>query len=118
GDSELVAEALGLIQYHDVSSEALLGLYRTYDRVVRAELAAAGEALPLAPPTPRKIASGDRRIRIGYLSADFRQHVMGEILAPALAAHDRGRFAIRLYSIASAANDDVLTEQLREHADD
>ena len=65
GDSELVAEAVGHMQYHDVSRESLLELYRTYDRVVRAELEAAGDALPLAPMTPRKIANDDRRIRIG-----------------------------------------------------
>ncbi|TMH63593.1 MAG: hypothetical protein E6H48_19255, partial [Betaproteobacteria bacterium] len=118
GDSELVAEAVGHMQYHDVSRESLLELYRTYDRVVRAELEAAGDALPLAPMTPRKIANDDRRIRIGYLSADFRQHVMGEILAPVLALHDRSRFEIRLYSIAPAANEDALTERLRVAADD
>src|SRR5437870_3456503 len=62
GDSELVAEAVAHMQYHDVSRESLLELYRTYDRVVRAELEAAGGALPLAPMTPRKIANDDRRI--------------------------------------------------------
>ena len=107
-DSALVAEAVGHMQYHDVLRESLLELYRTYNRVVRAELEAVGDALPLAPATPRKIARDDRRIRIGYLSADFRQHVMGEILAPVLALHDRSRFEIRLYSIAPAANEDAL----------
>jgi len=45
---------------------------------------------------------------VSDLSADFRQHVMGEILAPVLALHDRSRFEIRLYSIAPAANEDAL----------
>src|SRR5205814_5974914 len=68
GDSAPLAEVLALVQYHDVQREALFELYRTYDRIVRAELRAAGNAGP--PATPRRMAGDDRRIRIGYLSAD------------------------------------------------
>src|SRR5947207_1541027 len=104
GDAPLVADALALVQYHDVERAALFDLYRTYDGLMRAELEGAGDVVPLAPATPRRFPDHDRRIRVGYLSADFRQHVMGEILAPVLALHDHGHFDIRLYSIAPAAN--------------
>lgn len=116
GESTFLAEALALIQYHDIERSSLFNLYRTYDRIVRAELDAEGASAPLAPATPRRF-SGDRRLRIGYLSADFRQHVMGEVLGPFLGAHDRARFAIDLYSLAPASNEDALTETLRANAD-
>src|SRR5207302_260872 len=118
GASAHLAEALALVQYHDVERAALFDLYRTYDRLMRAESEGAGDIVPRAPATPRRLPDHDRRIRVGYLSADFRQHVMGEILAPVLALHDRARFDIRLYSIAPAANEDALTERLRAAADD
>lgn len=45
---------------------------------------------PAASPAPR----GDGKIRLGYVSADFGQHVMGYLLAPFLAGHDRARFEV------------------------
>lgn len=38
------------------------------------------------------------RLRIGYLSADFHEHATMHLLAGVLAAHDRQRFVIHLYS--------------------
>jgi protein O-GlcNAc transferase len=117
GESALLAETLALVQYHDVAPETMRDLYRSYDRLVTAELAAAGNAVPFAPDAPRRFAGDDRRIRVGYLSADFRKHVMGEMLAPVLSAHERERFAVRLYSLAAAANDDAMTDAMRAGAD-
>ncbi|HEY2816692.1 MAG TPA: tetratricopeptide repeat protein [Casimicrobiaceae bacterium] len=117
GDSALVAEVLSLVQYHDIDQDALLALYRTYDRIVRAELAAAGDSAPLAATKPRQLSDGNERLRIGYLSADFRAHVMGEILAPLLRIHDKERFAVHLYSLAPIANEDALSERLRVTSD-
>src|SRR5436190_12629058 len=117
GDSALLAEALALVQYHDIPPESLFDLYRTHDRVVRAELQAAGDATSLQQAAGQRRSGDEARIRIGYLSADFRSHVMGEMLAPILAAHDRRRFSIRLYSLAPQANEDTLTERVRALAD-
>jgi len=36
----------------------------------------------------------DRRIRIGYLSSDFRMHAVGMLAAPLLEQHDRSRFEV------------------------
>jgi len=117
GDAALLAEALALVQYHDIDRDALFALYRTYDRIVRAELTAAGDSAPLAATVPRRWSEGDRRIRVGYLSADFRAHVMGEILAPLLDAHDRARFVVHLYSLAPAPNEDGVSDRLRASSD-
>ncbi|MEP7275559.1 MAG: tetratricopeptide repeat protein [Betaproteobacteria bacterium] len=116
GESALLAETLALVQYFDIEPATLRDLYRSYDALVRAELAAAHEDTPLVPARARHRDASDRRIRVGYLSADFRAHVMGELLAPIVDAHDRGQFDVRLYSLAPAQNEDALTERFRAAA--
>jgi predicted O-linked N-acetylglucosamine transferase (SPINDLY family) len=54
----------------------------------------AGVGPPLAPPRRR---AGDR-LRIGYLSADFRRHATMDLLLETLEAHDHARHEIVLYS--------------------
>ena len=112
GESALVAEALALVQYFDVAPADMLNLYRTYDRLVREELATTGRAA--AQARPRR---GDGRVRIGYVSADFRRHVMGDILAGVIEAHDRERFEITLFSLAPQDNADAITARFRAASD-
>jgi predicted O-linked N-acetylglucosamine transferase (SPINDLY family) len=57
----------------------------------------------------------DRRLRIGYVSPDFRVHVVGQNLLPLLRQHDHGQMEIFCYS--NVVQPDVLTEQLRGYAD-
>jgi predicted O-linked N-acetylglucosamine transferase (SPINDLY family) len=40
----------------------------------------------------------DRRIKIGYVSGDFRQHPVGLFLRPVLEGHDRARHEVHCYS--------------------
>lgn len=105
-EAHLVSVLLAQLQYDDVAPERILALYRTYDRAVHG-----GREQPESLARPRR--SADARIRIGYLSADFRTHVMGELLLPALAAHDRASFDVRAYSLAPAENEDAATVQWR-----
>jgi len=104
GDEALVAELLSLLQYADVSQERLYSIYRTYDRLQQARLR--GMA-----PLARARGDSDPVWRIGYLSADFRDHVMGKLLLPVIAAHDHVRFAVRAYSLAPPESSDALTTQ-------
>ena len=54
-------------------------------------------AIPrLAAATPR-LARGER-LRVGYVSADFRDHPVGQLVAGLLERHDRSRFEIFGYS--------------------
>ena len=57
-------------------------------------LVGAGSALQR--PAARVRADGDR-LRIGYLSPDFRNHVLSLFIEPVLAYHDRARFEIHCY---------------------
>jgi predicted O-linked N-acetylglucosamine transferase (SPINDLY family) len=54
--------------------------------------------------------SPDRPLRVGYVSADFRKHVVGWNLLPILTRHDRSRFQIYLYS--NTERRDEMTEKL------
>jgi len=55
-----------------------------------------------------------RRLRIGYVSADFRDHPVGRYLLPLFQRHDRERFEIFCYS--GTPRPDWLTERLRAPA--
>jgi protein O-GlcNAc transferase len=58
----------------------------------------------------------DRRLRIGYVSPDFRNHVVGQNLLPLLGEHDHGQLEIFCYS--NVACPDNITEQFRVFADE
>ena len=60
------------------------------------------------PPTPA------RKLRIGFVSPDFRDHVVGRALLPSLTRHDRSQFEIFCYA---GAHPDAFGQQFREHAD-
>jgi predicted O-linked N-acetylglucosamine transferase (SPINDLY family) len=59
--------------------------------------------------------SPDRRLRIGYVSPDFRCNPVGQFLLPLLEAHDHAGFEILCY--ASISRPDVFTDRCRAHAD-
>lgn len=52
-----------------------------------------------------------RRLRIGYVSPDFRNHVVGRSLLPLFREHDHERF--ELFCYADVASPDELTAQFR-----
>jgi predicted O-linked N-acetylglucosamine transferase (SPINDLY family) len=66
---------------------------------------------PLALPEERRPG----RIRIGYVSGDLRNHVMGKMMWPALKRHDRERFELFFYSLSTTS--DEWTERYRGLAD-
>ena len=59
-----------------------------------------------APRTPG-------RLRIGYLSPDLRNHVMGKMLWQAVELHDRSRFELYFYSLST--QEDEWTARFRGH---
>lgn len=59
---------------------------------------------PIGPAT-------DRRLHLGFVSADLRTHPVTQFLLPLLAAHGRDRIAITCYS--ATAREDATTERLR-----
>jgi protein O-GlcNAc transferase len=55
-----------------------------------------------------------RRLRIGYLSPDFRTHPVSMFFEPIIAHHDRSAFEVICYSTTGAP--DAVTDRLRTHA--
>jgi predicted O-linked N-acetylglucosamine transferase (SPINDLY family) len=63
----------------------------------------------------RNDRSADRRLRIGYVSPDFRAHPVGRFVLPLLEQHDHANFEIVCY--ASIRVPDAITDRCRAHAD-
>src|SRR6185312_6065905 len=57
----------------------------------------------------------DRRLRVGYLSPDFREHPVGRLMTPVLENHDHQQFEIICYSDVGRA--DEITARHRQCAD-
>lgn len=79
----------------------------------RAPAAQAPQPAASAPSTP-PLAS-PKRIRIGYLGADFRDHCQSLFMLPLLTQHDRTAFEITCYSLARRPDD--YTDRLRQQAE-
>jgi predicted O-linked N-acetylglucosamine transferase (SPINDLY family) len=88
------------------------------DRLSATEIAAEHRAFgdrfgagirPLPPIAMHPLAG--RRLRIGYVSADFRAHAVAVFLRPLLAHHDCSRFEIHAYYNFTA--EDEVTAEIR-----
>ena len=87
---------LYLLHFFDVEPD-LIGRYaRTHDALARSLY---GE------PWPRRAPRRPGKLRIGYLSGDFRNHVMGKMMWEALRRHDRTRFDIVGYATVDARDE-------------
>lgn len=70
---------------------------------------------PLLPLPPASTAEPERRLRIGYVSHDFRRHSVAYFLEPILRHHDHASFEVYCYS--NLLEGDQVTERFRELAD-
>jgi protein O-GlcNAc transferase len=82
---------------------------KIYNPAVAADLPRGTGATQELPPV------SSRRIRIGYLSPDFRSHAVARFIEPILAHHDRSRFEV--YCYANLAHPDQTTERLMRLAE-
>ncbi len=58
----------------------------------------------------------ERRLKIGYLSPDFKRHPVGFFITPVIREHDRDLFEVICYS--SVDEKDEMTDVLKTHADE
>lgn len=91
----------------DLTAEAIAAAYRGWEtrHVVTLE----------RPSSYGNVRDPHRRLRIGYVSADFRNHAASYFIEPMIAAHDRSAFEVFLY--ADVANADAVTERYKTIAD-
>ena len=65
----------------------------------------------MANIAPHPAAAPAGRLRIGYVSPDFREHPVGRLFEPVLRHHDTQKFEVFCYS--DVARPDALTERLK-----
>jgi predicted O-linked N-acetylglucosamine transferase (SPINDLY family) len=92
----------------EVSAEALLAEHRAFGARFDPDPAT-------VPRFPERGPRPDRKLRIGYVSPDFRTHVVAFFFEPVLARHDRKAFETVCYYNHAVVDD--TTRRLRERAD-
>jgi protein O-GlcNAc transferase len=122
---EQLRAACGLNPSHlQAQSTHIMALHNS-DRISPEEIAAAirawGARFSLehpasAPPAVRPGTGASERLRIGFISGDFRTHSVAHFFEPILSARDRGVFSYVLYSNSHLR--DAVTERFRAYADD
>jgi len=85
-----------------VAPFVLLGFCDDPARQAQAAMASAASLAPAPPAVAAQVRSDDTRIRVVYLSADFRNHVVGHTLADLFEQHDHARFELFGVSLTSA----------------
>lgn len=70
--------------------------------------------IPLRRPHGN-VPDPERRLRIGYVSSDFRIHAVACFIEPVLRCHDRSRFEV--YCYANSLTEDDMTRRLQGLAD-
>lgn len=108
-DPQYHGNLLYTIHFHpDYDAARILEEHRRWD-------ARFARALSAPPPRHANIPDPDRRLRIGYVSPDFRHHPVARFLLPLFARHDHARHEIVCYS--GVVHPDELTARLRGGAD-
>ncbi len=108
-DHTLRSNFIYTLHFHpDYDAPAILREHLEWDRRHGQPLAA--EILP-----HRNDRSPDRRLRIGYLSPNYRYHPVGRFLLPLLQHHDRRNVEVFCYS--DTVIEHFFTDQLRAAAD-
>jgi protein O-GlcNAc transferase len=104
---EALANLLLWLQYSDREPQAIFEAHRRWGELVE-------RGLP--PPAPHlNTRDPQRRLRVGYLSSDFRQHSVPWFLSPLLAAHDRE--AVEVFCYAEVPQPDAVTARFQGLAD-
>ncbi|HTW94904.1 MAG TPA: tetratricopeptide repeat protein [Tepidisphaeraceae bacterium] len=108
-NAAFASDLLAAIHFHpDYDSAALLNEARQWDQC---------HAQPLARSI-RPHANDrteNRRLRIGYVASEFRDHPVGRNILPLLRQHDRRR--VEVFCYADVASPDAITEAIRKKAD-
>lgn len=66
-------------------------------------------------PAHRNDPDPERRLRIGYVSPDFREHAVARFMLPLLENHDRQQ--VEIFAYADVATPDSTTARIREQCD-
>lgn len=107
--SDLSSCSLDLLSAQGLDNATLLDLHRALGRKIDESRG----ALPFADH-PKAMASTER-LRIGYISPDFRAHVVSSFIRGPINFYDKNRFEVYCYS--NTKKTDRVTEQYRHTVD-
>jgi len=104
---EALVNLLLWLQYSDRDPPAIFEAHRRWGELVEKDLPAPAPHLNRRDP--------ERRLRVGYVSPDFRVHSVAWFLAPLLAAHDRQ--AVEIFAYADVPRPDATTRRFQSLCD-
>ncbi|WP_157077084.1 tetratricopeptide repeat protein, partial [Curvibacter delicatus] len=97
------------LNYHpDLSAEAVYEGYAEFDRRFGQPVRA--QWRPHANPPADK-----RRLKVGYVSPDFRAHSTQNFMEPLLSQHDRS--VVEVFAYATLAREDQVTQRYKSYVD-
>ncbi len=100
---------LSLLSYNVMGDpQSILEAHRAWDRIH-------GGAAKAATFGHTRHGDPDKRLRIGYVSPDFRKHAVSYFFEPLLEAHDRSK--VEVYCYAEVPQPDDVTARLQLQAD-
>jgi len=99
--AELYSKHLFLRNYRELAPQASLELAEKYQQLIEGIHPYRQEKTKQAP---------DKKLRIGYISPDFRQHAVANFVVPFFRDFDLDHFSVYCYSTGQA---DQVTERLR-----
>ena len=100
---ELYSKHLFLTNYRSASPQKVRMLAEKYQGFLEGILPYPQDKVKLSP---------DKKLRIGYISPDFRRHAVANFLLPLFRDFDRANYSVYCYS--TGRSDDV-TDRLRRH---
>ncbi len=109
GHEDIYSNLLYTCNYHpDLSAEEIYAAYADYERRFGAPHRGAWQP-------HRNARSAGRRLKVGYVSPDFRNHACCRFLEPLLAAHDKG--VVETWAYAELAREDDATRRYKGYVD-
>jgi protein O-GlcNAc transferase len=105
GSAAVHSNLLLVLHYGGFSAETIFREHRNW--------AVRHYSRSLVPPAHSISRPADRRLRVGYVSADFRDHSVAFLIEPVLANHDRDAVEVFLYPTVPL--EDAITGRLRSY---
>lgn len=102
------AELFALNSYEHTAEDALFARHAAFGTRIE-------QAYPPRFKPFRNVRDPERRLRIGYVSGDFRYHVVTLFMIPMVEGHDRA--AVEVYCYSTGARVDDYTRKLSARAD-
>ena len=92
----LCVQPMQAILYRPFSAALMKRVSITYTRKVLSE---AGTIERIRLPAALRLPANDRRLRVGYVSADFKDHPVAKRMQDVYALHDRARVRVTCYCL-------------------